>query len=101
MIASTEKRLLHPQHDDVHLHLQPDSDGFLTGLTKTGKFHLQRLRLNRPPLVALRRARIANTSLREELSQTQATQKQLAEYLQKLDGEIDRIYQEITRLLKK
>ena len=101
MIASTEKRLLHPQHDDVHLHLQPDSDGFLTGLTKTGTFHLQRLRLNRPPLVALRRARIANTSLREELSQTQATQKQLAEYLQKLDGEIDRIYQEITRLLKK
>ena len=100
-IAPTEKRLLHPQNDDVHLHLSQDSDGLLTGLTETGKFHLKRLRLNRPPLVALRQARIANARLREELNQAQATQKKLAQHLQKLDGEIERIYQEIIQLLKK
>ncbi len=57
-IAPTEKRLLHPQHDDLnlHLHLHEDSDGLLTGLTATRKCHLTRLRLNRPPLAALRRA---------------------------------------------
>ena len=100
-IAPTEKRLLHPQNDDVHLHLSQDSEGLLIGLTETGKFHLKRLRLNRPPLVALRRARMENARLREELNQTQATQKKLAQHLQKLDGEIERIYQEIIQLLKK
>ena len=73
----------------------------MTGLTGTGKFHLKRLRLNRPPLVALRRARMENARLREELQQSQATQKKLTEHLQRLDGEIERIYEEIIRLLKK
>jgi hypothetical protein len=100
-IAPAEKRLLHPQRDDVRSHLRQDSDGLLTGLTETGKFHLKRLRLNRPPLVALRRARTENARLREELSQAQAAQKRLAEHLQNLDEEIERIYQEIIRLLKK
>lgn len=100
-IAPTEKRLLHPEHDDLTLHLRQEPDGLLTGLTETGKFHLERLRLNRPPLVALRRARTENARLRKELSQAQAAQKTLAEHLQNLDEEIERIYQQIIRLLKK
>ena len=96
-----EKRLLHPQRDDLTLHLRQDSDGLLAALTETGKFHLKRLRLNRPPLVALRRTRMENANLREELRQSQAIQKKLIEHLQKLDGEIERIYKEIVRLLKK
>lgn len=99
--STAEKRLLHPQQDDLTLHLRQESDGLLTGLTETGKFHLKRLRLNRPPLVALRRARMENARLREELRQSQAAQKELTEHLQKLDGEIERIYKEIIRLLKK
>ncbi len=99
-IAPTEKRLLHHQNDDLSLHLRQDSNGLLTGLTETGKFHLTRLRLNRPPLIALRRARAENIRLREELQQSQATQKKLTEHLQKLDGEIEQIYEEIIRLLK-
>lgn len=99
--ASTdEKRLLHPRQDDLTPHLRQDSDGLLTGLTETGKFHLKRLRLNRPPLVALRRTRLENASLREELRQAQEIQKKLIEHLQKLDGEIERIYEEILRLLE-
>jgi HNH endonuclease len=100
-IAPTEKRLLHPQHDDLSLHLRQEPDGFLTGLTEIGKFHLTRLRLNRPPLVALRRARMENVRLREELEQAQTTQKDLTEHLQRLDGEIERLYEEISRLLNK
>lgn len=99
--STTEKRLLHPQQDDLSLHLRQESDGFLTVLTETGKFHLSRLRLNRPPLAALRRARAENARLREELKQSQATQKTLTEHLRRLDGEIERIYEEIIRLSNK
>ncbi len=99
--STAEKRLLHPQQDDLTLHLRQESDGLLTGLTETGKFHLKRLRLNRPPLVALRRARMENARLREELEQSQTTQKELTEHLQRLDGEIERLYEKINRLLKK
>ncbi len=95
------KRLLHPHHDDLSLHLRQETDGLLTGLRETGKFHLKRLRLNRPPLIVLRRTRMENARLREELRQSQAAQKELAEHLQNLDEEIERIYQEIIRLLKK
>ncbi len=98
-ISTAEKRLLHPQRDDLNLHLRQDSDGLLTALTETGKFHLMRLRLNRPPLVALRRARTENACLREELQQARAAQKSLTEHLQKLDERIERIYGEIIRLL--
>lgn len=99
--AQTEKRLLHPQRDNLSLHLRLELDGILTALTATGEFHLSRLRLNRPPLIALRRVREENTRLREELKQAQAAQKSLTEYLRRLDREIERIYKEIIRLSNK
>ena len=96
--STAEKRLLHPQQDDLTLHLRQDSDGLLTGLTETGKFHLKRLRLNRPPLVALCRARTENARMREELKQAQAAQQLLTKHLLKIDEQIERIYDEIIRL---
>lgn len=98
-ISSTEKRLLHPQRDDLSLHIHQEAGGLLTALTETGKFHLSRLRLNRLPLLALRRARSENARLREKLKKTQATQNLLAEQLRKLDEKIEQIYEEIIRLL--
>jgi HNH endonuclease len=44
-------RLLHPLRDDVSLHYQEDAEGRLVGLTETGIFHIERLHLNRFPLV--------------------------------------------------
>jgi hypothetical protein len=101
VISNTEKRLLHPQRDDLSLHIRQESDGFLTALTETGKFHLTRLRLNRPPLVALRQARTENIRLREELQQAQTAQKSLNKHLRQLDDKIERIYEEIIRLSNK
>ncbi|PJB64502.1 MAG: hypothetical protein CO095_14865, partial [Armatimonadetes bacterium CG_4_9_14_3_um_filter_58_7] len=49
--------LLHPLHDDLTAHLRKEEDGLLVGLTGTGTFHIERLRLNRAPLVALRQRR--------------------------------------------
>jgi hypothetical protein len=98
--ASTdEKRLLHPQRDDVGLHLLLQPDGLFTALATTGEFHLSRLRLNRPPLVALRRARAENSRLREALEQAHTAQESLQKRLVSLDQEIERITEELTRFL--
>src|SRR5262249_43951368 len=51
------RRLLHPQRDELSVHLSPADDGTWVGLTETGVFHIRRLRLNRPALVAQRRER--------------------------------------------
>lgn len=93
--STTEKRLLHPQRDDFNQHLRLEPDGLFTALTETGSFHLARLRLNRPPLVALRRARAENAGLRDELQQARSTQKLLRERLITLDNEIERIIKEL------
>ncbi|MDQ3254383.1 MAG: HNH endonuclease [Acidobacteriota bacterium] len=93
--STTEKRLLHPQRDDFSQHLRFEPDGLFTALTETGSFHLARLRLNRPPLVALRRERAENAGLRDELEQAQAVQKSLRERLVALDNKIERILEEL------
>jgi hypothetical protein len=54
---TTPQRLLHPTRDDLTQHLREEPDGHLVAISATGAFHLTRLRLNRPPLLALRRAR--------------------------------------------
>ena len=48
------ERILHPLNADTTPHLQLSDDGTITGSTDTGRFHIARLRLNRPGLVALR-----------------------------------------------
>ncbi|MBC8143826.1 MAG: HNH endonuclease [Armatimonadetes bacterium] len=56
---SGDDRILHPLHDDVASHLQTDANGTITGTTPTGTFHVARLHLNRPPLIAYRTDRLA------------------------------------------
>lgn len=51
------RRILHPLQDDLSLHLAEDSDGLLHARTPTGQFHIDRLQLNRPPLLLHRQLR--------------------------------------------
>lgn len=48
------QRLLHPQRDNLSGHVALSDDGTMHGLTETGTFHIRRLQLNRPALVAHR-----------------------------------------------
>ncbi len=48
--------------DDLTLHVAEQSDGTLIGLTETGRFHVQRLHLNRSPMVLRRREQRENCS---------------------------------------
>ena len=71
------RRVLHPQRDSFAEHVEQSTDGRLRPLTETGAFHLRRLRLNRPPLVALRLRRQRLTALSEEYRQLRNQWRQL------------------------
>ncbi len=65
-----ELRVLHSLHDNTSLHFRYDeTTGRLEPLTKTGRFHITLLRLNRPELVAHR--------LRQQIVEATAEQLRL------------------------
>ncbi len=74
---TTIRRILHPKRDDLSQHLQLRDDGVMLAMGETGSFHLERLRLNRPPLIALRQARSGVAHLRQELEIAQQQQRRL------------------------
>lgn len=96
----THRRLLHPQRDDLATHLRAEVDGRLSPLTETAAFYIERLRLNRPPLVALRRSRQEQAQLRQELADAQAEQIRLRARIKTLDNEIAEVLTQIARFLE-
>jgi hypothetical protein len=94
------RRLLHPKHDDLTEHLREEQDGRIVALTATGAFHLDRLRLNRPPLLALRRARRDAAQLRQALADAKAEQAQLREQMATLESALQDVLAQIARLLE-
>jgi hypothetical protein len=91
-------RLLHPGQDDLAQHLREDADGHLRALSATGTFHLERLRLNRPPLVALRQARREVARLRGALAEAQAEQRQLRARMATLERDLEDVLNQLARL---
>lgn len=98
--AGPDLMLLHPKQNDLSAHLELLSDGRLIGLTKRGWFHIQRLRLNRAPLVELRLQRAAEQHLRQTLEYNQQANTQLREYVRELEREIVRLLQTIAELIQ-
>jgi hypothetical protein len=54
------RQLLHPRQENLAIHLIQAADDTLRGLTSRGQFHIERLRLNRPQLVAYRQQKRLN-----------------------------------------
>ena len=94
------RRLLHPKRDSLSEHLREEPDGRMVAFTATGAFHLDRLRLNRPLLLALRRARRDVAQLRQTLADAQAEQAQLRERIAALEGTLQDVLAQIARLLE-
>lgn len=61
------KRILHPFNDDLSRHFAEQPAGLLQALSETGEFHISRLHLNRPRLVAFRSQREHVESARRSL----------------------------------
>jgi len=94
----TPRRLLHPRNDDLTAHLQAGPGGSLTALTETGRFHLGRLHLNRPPLVAPRRRRADVQSRRGRLEAVEAEQLRSRERIAALERNLQRVFDPIEHL---
>jgi hypothetical protein len=71
--------------DDLDEHLIEQPDGNLAGLTETGRFHIEQLQLNRPPLIRhrLSRRRVQETS--EALEASLRRQEELRQRIAALE----------------
>jgi hypothetical protein len=74
---SSVRRILHPLNDSLAAHLEMLPDGLLRGLTETGAFHLQRLKLNRGALIAHRTEEGERRRERERIVQIEAELEQI------------------------
>lgn len=98
--APDSLRLLHPKRDDLALHIEETTHGRLIGLTPHGWFHVQRLRLNRPQLVALRQAYRFSQEERTDLARAQEAATRLQRENETLRDEIGRLRVLIAALLR-
>lgn len=96
----SDVRLLHPGHDDLTRHLRASDDGRVAGVTPEGAFFVQRLRLNRPQLVAYRRTRLAEAELTAELLATRSRIEELERTVLDLRAALDSTADEIERRSK-
>jgi cell division protein FtsB len=99
-MATHHRHLFHPKRDNPAEHLREEPDSRIVALTATGAFHLDRLRLNRAPLVALHRARRDVAQLRQTLADTQAEQAQLRERIATMESALQDVLAQIARLME-
>lgn len=88
-------RLLHPRRDDFTLHLREGDDGHLTGLTPEGRFLIERMRLNRPALVAYRQNQREWKRREEELRAARERERALQQRVEELDALLQAITAQI------
>lgn len=80
------RRLLHPGRDATVMHVREvGTTGYLEGLTETGRFHIEALRLNRPALRVNRQRRHLLALLEARLGQAQAENAVLRERIARLE----------------
>jgi hypothetical protein len=91
-------RLLHPQRDDLPTHFHEQIDGWVVALTEIGAFHIERLQLNRPPLVALRRTRLEVALLQQGLRAAQNEQVRLQQRIKSLTQTLEEVLDQLAQL---
>jgi len=96
---TTIRRLLHPRNDDLSAHFYETPDGRLNALTDTGQFHLNRLKLNRPQLVARRRKQRLIADKQQQWEAMQMEQQQMWERLQALEQQLELLVELTSRSL--
>lgn len=94
--SPTEPQLWHPRTTPRSAHFIELEDGTLHPLTEMGVFTLQRLRLNRPPLIAHRLRRRS----REEEARWLARHRDLIQVLKQLNRQQAALLQEQRQLLE-
>ncbi len=91
------RRLLHPLQDDLSTHLREDADGRLAAMTETGAFHLKRLKLNRPQLIAARLNRRESLRMQQEIVELREQLDQANERVNEIEEELQLILDLLNR----
>jgi hypothetical protein len=86
--SDSVRRILHPLRDPLVEHVREGDDGRLVPLTETGRFHVERLQLNRPQLILQRQRNRELQSLGERLQQLQAENAALVRQVQAVEGQV-------------
>ncbi len=97
--VTTPRRLLHPRHDELQQHWREEKDGWLTALSETGAFHIERLELNRPRLRALRASWQAERAKEFAANAKTARQEFLRQEILVTAQRIQRLFDEINQML--
>jgi predicted RNase H-like nuclease (RuvC/YqgF family) len=82
------QRILHPLRDPLAEHIGEREDGTLVALTDTGRFHIERLRLNRPQLLEQRQRHRELQDLRQQLQRLEAENRSLRLHIQAVEEQI-------------
>jgi HNH endonuclease len=98
-LADTATRLLHPRRDTLDAHMRLSPDDHLQPLTPTGAFHIRRLRLNRPQLVALRQAHRRATQHTARLTELETQIVEFRREIAALEGQLETLLTQIRRLI--
>ena len=91
-------RLLHPGRDALTSHLREEPSGRLIGLTPEGQFFIERLRLNRAPLIAHRLRLRAGAAREAELASTRQRVAELERHIADLRAAVELTADQIHRL---
>ena len=67
------RQLIHPRQEELAAHLVQAAGGTLRGLTSRGQFHIERIRLNRPQLVAYRQRKQINVITYRQMNRLKET----------------------------
>lgn len=94
----SQERILHPRIDPMDEHLRPAADGRMEALTALGAFHIRRLRLNRPQLVALRQARLRHMDASTRITELESAIQQSRRDASSLERELEELLRLIVRL---
>ena len=85
------ERILHPMQDRFSAHYTEQSDFTLTALTDTGRFHIARLQLNRPALIAYRERKHVIQNQQRERTETLAVLDELLQHVAEMKAAINQI----------
>lgn len=88
---NSSQRILHPLRDNIAAHLIEQEDGTLKALSETGVFHIERLHLNRPQLVAYRVDRRCLETERQ-------SQSRLVKYLKRLEKQVETLTAQLEQI---
>lgn len=93
-LPDSDHRILHPLQDDLAEHIRKLDDRVLIPLTETGRFHIRRLRLNRPQLILQRERNRQLESLRQRMIRLEEENAALLRRLQAAEDDIRSVLEE-------